>query len=48
LYRLEDDERLNRKAYFGWMEGDPPLNEHFKTRKHEKYSVPYAPRDVTK
>ena len=34
-YGLEEDERLNRKAYFGRIEGDPPLNEYFKTSKDE-------------
>jgi hypothetical protein len=32
----EDDERLDRKEYFGWKEGDPPLDSRFRANDGTK------------
>jgi hypothetical protein len=44
----EDDERLDRKAYFGWKEGDGPLDARFKASMDEKYGLPNEPWDDPK
>ncbi len=47
-YGSEEDERQDRAVFFGWKEGDAPLNGRFKSMMEEKYGVPVEPWDVTK
>jgi hypothetical protein len=47
-YGPEEDERLDRKAYFGWKEGDGPLDACFKASMDEKYGLPTEPWDDRK
>ena len=47
-YGSEEDERQDRAVYFGWKEGDPPLNGRFKTSMDEKYGLRSEPWDDPK
>ena len=44
-YGAEEDEKHDRAVYFGWKQGDPPLNGHFKKSMDEKYGVANEPWD---
>lgn len=39
----KEDEEHDRAVYFGWKEGDPPLDGRFRTRMEEKYGVDNEP-----
>jgi hypothetical protein len=39
----EEDEKRDRAVYFGWKEGDPPLDGRFKSMMDEKYGVEFEP-----
>ena len=47
-YGPEEDERLDRKAYFALKEGDGPLDARFKASMDEKYGLPNEPWDDPK
>ena len=44
-YGREEDERQDRAVYFGWREGDPPLDFRFKAVMEQKYGVEFEPWD---
>lgn len=44
----EEDEKCDRAVYFGWKEGDAPLNGRFRTMMEEKYGVLNEPWDEFK
>jgi hypothetical protein len=48
LYGPEEDERQDRAMYFGWKEGDPPLDSRFRTMMEQKYGVEFEPWDKEK
>jgi hypothetical protein len=41
----KEDEEHDRAVYFGWKEGDPPLDGRFRARMEEKYGVDNEPWD---
>jgi hypothetical protein len=47
-YGPEEDERQDRAVYFGWKEGDGPLDAQFKASMDEKYGLPNEPWDDPK
>jgi hypothetical protein len=44
----EEDERQDRVIFFGWKQGDPPLDCHFRSMMEEKYGLPNEPWDDPK
>jgi hypothetical protein len=47
-YGHKEDEEANKKIYFGWKEGDPPLDARFKSSMEEKYGLSNEPWDDPK
>ena len=47
-YGPEEDERQDRAAYFGWKQGDPPLDSRFRAMMEQKYGVEFEPWDKEK
>ena len=44
----EEDERQDRAVFFGWKQGDPPLDSRFRAMMEEKYGLPNEPWDDPK
>ena len=47
-YGREEDEKQDRALYFGWKEGDPPLDGRFREMMEQKYGVEFEPWDEQK
>jgi hypothetical protein len=47
-YGPEEDERQDRAAFFGWKQGDPPLDFRFREMMEQKYGVEFEPWDKEK
>ena len=47
-YGPEEDERQDRAVYFGWKQGDPPLDSRFRAMMEQKYGVEFEPWDKDK
>ena len=44
----KEDEEANKKIYFGWKQGDPPLDSRFRASMEQKYGVELEPWDEEK
>lgn len=44
----EEDEREDRAVFFGWKQGDPPLDNNFRAMMEEKYGLSNEPWDDPK
>lgn len=47
-YGPEEDDKHDRGVFFGWKQGDPPLDGRFRTAMEEKYGVEFEPWDKDK
>jgi hypothetical protein len=47
-YGREEDERRDRAVFFGWKQGDPPLDSRFRAMMEQKYGVEFEPWDKEK
>ena len=45
-YGPEEDERQNRAVFFGWKQGDPPLDSRFREMMEQKYGLEIEPWDI--
>jgi hypothetical protein len=44
-YGPEEDERQGRAVFFGWKQGDPPLDSRFRAMMEQKYGLEFEPWD---
>jgi hypothetical protein len=44
-YGSEEDDRQDRAVFFGWKQGDPPLDSRFRAMMEQKYGVEFEPWD---
>jgi hypothetical protein len=44
-YGPEEDERQDRTVFFGWKQGDPPLDSRFRATMEQKYGLEFEPWD---
>jgi len=47
-YGREEDGRQDRAVFFGWKQGDPPLDSRFRAMMEQKYGLEFEPWDDPK